>query len=122
MYNVTMIFLKAAILMQWARLFVPGKRNVLWWSCYTVAASNAIFYTVTVLHEWLRCTPVAYHWDKTIPGGHCITSGPLSPVSAILNLVFDVAILLLPQKAIWTLNMSFKKRLGVSVVFVVGIL
>ncbi|KAI0877414.1 hypothetical protein GGS24DRAFT_511432 [Hypoxylon argillaceum] len=122
MYNVAEIFIKAAILLQWARLFAPGERNLFFWLCYSVAVINAIFYLATILIDLLRCHPVQYHWDKTIPGGHCDNDDLLSPLSAVINLVIDITILFIPQRVIWKLNLNSKMKLGISVVFVAGIL
>ncbi|OTB00612.1 hypothetical protein M426DRAFT_15296 [Hypoxylon sp. CI-4A] len=121
MYNVTMIFLKTAILLQWARIFTPGSRGTFFWLCYIVAALNAIFYVATILIDLLYCHPVQYHWNKLIPG-HCGNDDLLSPLSAAINVLLDVTILILPQKVIWKLNMSLKNKIKVSVVFIAGIL
>ncbi|KAJ8125902.1 hypothetical protein O1611_g7738 [Lasiodiplodia mahajangana] len=122
MYNVAMIFLKAAILLQWARIFAPTSRNVFWWLCYSVATINAIFYVVTILIDLLYCHPVQYHWNKFIPGGYCVDDNLLSPLSAVINVVLDVTILVIPQRIVWKLNMPFKKKIGISCIFIVGIL
>ncbi|KAI5918540.1 hypothetical protein F4810DRAFT_715339 [Camillea tinctor] len=121
-YNVVMILLKAAILFQWARIFTPSKRGIFFWLCYSVAAANAIFYLVTILTDLLYCSPVQYHWDKTIAGGHCGNDDLLSPLSAAINVALDIIILILPQRVIWRLHMSLRKKIGVAFVFVAGIL
>ncbi|KAI0114056.1 hypothetical protein GGR51DRAFT_505380 [Nemania sp. FL0031] len=122
MYNVAMIFLKAAILLQWARIFAPGERNLFFWLCYSVALLNAVFYLVTILIELLTCHPLQYYWDRSIPGGYCVNDDLLSPLSAAINVIIDLTILFIPQRVIWKLNLPFKKKLGVSVVFIAGIL
>ncbi|CAJ2501470.1 Uu.00g043230.m01.CDS01 [Anthostomella pinea] len=117
-----MISLKAAILLEWVRLFVPGKnRNVFYLTCYTVAALNTIYYTINIIVENVSCTPKAYWWDKTLTG-HCLDGTLLALTSATFNLVFDIIILILPQKVIWRFNMSTTRRLGVSLVFIIGLL
>ncbi|KAI1424145.1 hypothetical protein F5Y12DRAFT_797347 [Xylaria sp. FL1777] len=121
-YDVTMVFLKGAILVQWARVFTPGTRNTFFWLCYAVATINAIFYLVVLLTDLLYCTPVQYHWDMSIPGGHCADDNLLSPFSAAINVALDIAILILPQRVIWKLNMPFKTKIGISSVFLMGIL
>ncbi|KAI0539681.1 hypothetical protein GGR58DRAFT_463759 [Xylaria digitata] len=121
-YLATMIFLKSAILMEWVRLFVPGKtRNAFFWTCYAVATLNALYYTANIIVENVSCTPKAFWWDKSLTG-HCLNGTVLALTSATVNLAFDIVILILPQKVIWTLNMSTSRRLGVSVVFVIGLL
>ncbi|KAI0854608.1 hypothetical protein F4860DRAFT_522964 [Xylaria cubensis] len=121
-YDVTMIFVKGAILVQWARVFTPGIRNTFFWLCYTVATLNAIFYLVVLLTDLLYCTPVQYHWDMSIPGGHCADDNLLSPFSAAINVALDITILLLPQRVIWKLNIPLKKKVGISSVFLMGLL
>ncbi|KAI0818348.1 hypothetical protein GGR55DRAFT_71664 [Xylaria sp. FL0064] len=121
-YLATMIFLKSAILLEWIRLFVPGKtRNAFFWTCHTVAILNALYYTANIIVENVSCTPKAYWWDKSLTG-HCLNGTVLALTSATVNLAFDIIILILPQKVIWTLNMSPSRRLGVSFVFVIGVL
>ncbi|KAI4865443.1 hypothetical protein F4820DRAFT_469829 [Hypoxylon rubiginosum] len=122
LYLATMITLKSAILLEWARIFGTGTRKAFRWSCYIIAALNAIYYTINIILECTACTPREYYWDKTILGGTCRYSTILSLISALVNLVFDVAILILPQGVIWRLNMSRRKRIGCSVVFVIGLL
>ncbi|KAI0868122.1 hypothetical protein GGS24DRAFT_483331 [Hypoxylon argillaceum] len=121
-YLATMIFLKSAILLEWIRLFVPGKtRNAFFWTCNTVALLNALYYLANIILENVSCKPKAYWWDKSLTG-HCLNGTVLALTSATVNLAFDIVILILPQKVIWTLNMSKLRRLGVSVVFVIGLL
>ncbi|KAI1851632.1 hypothetical protein JX266_003094 [Neoarthrinium moseri] len=122
MYLATMIFLKTAILLEWARIFGPGSRKAFRWTCYIIAGLNSTYYIINIILECTSCTPREYYWDKTIPGGHCLDAAVLSLTSALVNLLFDLAILLLPQGVIWRLNMSRRKRVGVSVVFVIGLL
>lgn len=54
--------------------------------------------------------------------GHCINKRALDLSSAYFNLVADLFILLLPQRVIWTLQMSRQRKIGVSSIFSVGIL
>ncbi|KAI0540241.1 hypothetical protein GGR58DRAFT_462090 [Xylaria digitata] len=122
MYLATMIFLKPAILIEWARIFGPGNRKGFRWTCYTLAGLNSTYYLINILIEVNSCQPRAYYWDKTIPGGHCLDGPVLALTSALVNLVFDVVILVLPQTVIWRLNMSRRRKAGVSVVFVIGLL
>ncbi|KAI1424729.1 hypothetical protein F5Y12DRAFT_714968 [Xylaria sp. FL1777] len=121
MYLATMIFLKSAILIEWARIFGPGNRKAFRLTCYILAGLNSLYYTINILVEVNSCHPRAYYWDKTIPGGHCLDGPVLALTSALVNLVFDLAILILPQTVIWRLNMSRRRRAGVSIVFVIGL-
>ncbi|TGJ88105.1 hypothetical protein E0Z10_g639 [Xylaria hypoxylon] len=122
MYLATMIFLKPAILLEWARIFGPGNRKGFRWTCYILAGVNSTYYLINILIEVNSCHPRAYYWDKTIPGGHCLDGPVLALTSALVNLIFDLAILILPQTVIWRLNMSRRRKAGVSIVFIIGLL
>ncbi|KAI1460995.1 hypothetical protein F4805DRAFT_351888 [Annulohypoxylon moriforme] len=122
MYLATMIFLKTAILLEWARIFSANSRKAFRWTCYILAGVNSIYYAINIVLECTSCTPRAYYWDKTIPNGHCTNTAILSLVSAIVNLLFDLSLLILPYGVVWRLNMSPRKRAGVYVVFIIGLL
>ena len=56
-----------------------------------------------VLHTLLGCRPLAYNWDKSIQGGTC-DNPPLGYLTAaILNLIADVLVFILPLPFLWTL-------------------
>jgi hypothetical protein len=59
-------------------------------------------------------------WDKTVPGV-CYNGRPLNLAIGIFNFISDVLILFLPQKLIWSLNMSMKRKIGIAVTFATGL-
>ena len=110
------------ILIEWLRIFVPkGTRNYFYWICIGLLLVNFLFYTAGIITLNLVCIPQKKIWESIVPG-KCIDRNPNDLFSASLSLVIDLAILLLPQKAIWDLHMTRNKKLGVAVVFAVGIL
>ncbi|KAI6089741.1 hypothetical protein F4821DRAFT_230826 [Hypoxylon rubiginosum] len=112
--------LKVACLVEWARIFAPqgGRFKLI---CYIVVWINVLFYTSTIFASIFACRPISAKWDKLIPGS-CINTMALDTISSIFNIVSDFAILLLPQKIIWRLQMTRKRKIGVSLVFAVGLL
>lgn len=69
---------------------------------------------------FLECRPYDAIWKFTVPNPTCIDKGALEISTASMHLIFDVLVLLLPQKVIWSLQMSFKQKIGVSIMFSVG--
>lgn len=113
--------IKTAILLEWLHLFCPtGARNRFWWTAHLLLCANIVFYCAAILALHLSCAPHARLWDKTVPG-RCVDTRPLDIASAFVNFVVDVGILMLPQRVIWRLRMSTRKRMGVSAVFGLGI-
>ncbi|KAJ2994421.1 hypothetical protein NUW58_g1562 [Xylaria curta] len=121
-YHVTLLLLKAAILLEWVHIFVPrGTRNVFFWTSYIILATSTVYYVVSLLVLNLSCTPRERYWDMSIPGT-CLNISLNNEVTAIFNLFFDVVILVLPHMIIWSLNMRTALKLGVSVIFIIGLL
>ncbi|KAI0465885.1 hypothetical protein F4859DRAFT_499545 [Xylaria cf. heliscus] len=122
-YGLTLMFLKLAILVDWLRLFVPlGQRNAIFWTIHILIWSNIIYYVSGTFLEIFRCTPRQKIWDPLFEGGICpIDINANNFASTIINLASDLAILAVPQWIIWRLQMSTAKRVGISLLFVIGL-
>ncbi|KAL2016751.1 hypothetical protein VTK56DRAFT_3099 [Thermocarpiscus australiensis] len=124
-YSFVLPLLKVAILIDWCRMFVPhGSRtkNAFWWGCVVISFVQIGAAVATIIALNLQCIPHQAIWDFTIPGAKCFNLFNLQVSSATIQLVSDVGIFLLPQRVIWTLKMSWQKRMGVSVIFGLGVL
>ncbi|KAI1386461.1 uncharacterized protein F4822DRAFT_444849 [Hypoxylon trugodes] len=123
-YLGAILSIKTAILLEWLRIFVPlGTRNAFFWLCWILISLNVLPYVTCVFLENFQCSPLKAVWDFTV-AGHCLSSQAkqLQILTAALNLASDTAILLLPQKVVWSLNMSKKQKLGASFIFAIGLL
>ncbi|KAI0851147.1 hypothetical protein F5Y00DRAFT_15953 [Daldinia vernicosa] len=121
-YIGAVLTIKAAILLDWIRSLIPyGVRNNFFWLCYGVLGANVIFYIVTLFLMNFACVPIEKNWNSLFVGGSCpVNRKALNITSAVLNLCSDISILLLPQHVIWRLDMSAKRKVGVSVIFAIG--
>ncbi|KAI0150509.1 hypothetical protein GGR57DRAFT_184992 [Xylariaceae sp. FL1272] len=118
---ITILVLKAAILLEWIRIFVPyGTRNSFFWTCSTVMILHTLFHAAWIVTENLACMPHEKIWNIFIPYGTCIDVNGLYVPAAAVNLAADIVIFVLPQKAIWSLQMSKKNKIGVSMIFTIG--
>lgn len=124
MHALTMMFLKIAILISWMRLFVPTKqRNWFYITSYFLICATTLFYSIGALAEIFQCTPREKIWNPLLVGGHCpIDISRLAKASGLLNLLSDVIILCLPQVVVWNLNLPTKKKVGISLIFIMGLL
>lgn len=113
--------LKVAILVDWCRLFVAGTRTFFFWGSVAVIGLQTAFGIAAIFLLTFQCVPHEAIWDFTIKA-RCLPLNPLQITAGLVHLVSDVAIFLLPQKIIWTLNMSLRKRFGIAVVFGLGAL
>ncbi|GAB1319644.1 hypothetical protein MFIFM68171_09854 [Madurella fahalii] len=124
-YSFVLPLLKVGILIEWCRMFVPHgsvTKNAFWWGCVILSFIQIGAAVATIIALNLQCIPHQAIWDFTIPGALCFKLYNLQVSSASIQLISDVGILLLPQRVIWTLKMSWKKRMGVSVIFGLGLL
>lgn len=123
-YSVVLPLLKIAILLEWCRMFVPrGNRtkSYFYWGCVGLITLQIVTGVGIVIALNLQCIPHAAIYDFTV-AGQCFPLYNIQVTSASIQLFSDVAIFLLPQRVIWELKMSWQKRLGVSIVFGLGLL
>lgn len=116
-----MILVTAAVLLEWARLFAVGRRNAFWWTCHAVIFVNSALYTSGIIATWLTCRPPQKSWNKWLPG-QCFDRKTMDEIIVIFNLIFDLIIFLLPQRVIWQLHASTKRKWGIALVFSVGLM
>ncbi|KAK1145155.1 hypothetical protein N8T08_004588 [Aspergillus melleus] len=74
----------------------------------------------TIIAAQLECFPLAYTWDKSIPGGRCFNQMLWYELTNISNVVGDLIILVLPIPTVWNLKASTGKKAGIAVVFLTG--
>jgi hypothetical protein len=69
----------------------------------------------------MQCTPHRAIWEFYVPS-ECYDLPSVMLGSATVQVITDVAMVLLPQRIIWKLNMNGRTKLGLSVIFGVGLL
>ncbi|KAH8689032.1 hypothetical protein BGW36DRAFT_309012 [Talaromyces proteolyticus] len=123
LYLFIVALVKCAILSEWTNLFFPkGTRNWLtyiWWTSGALISSLSFILFVLDL---VNCTPFSGNWDPLAQGRYCRFSVPaFSVASAATNLGLELIPLTIAQKVIWSMHLTWKKRLGVSVIFLISI-
>ncbi|KAI1274547.1 hypothetical protein F5Y07DRAFT_372728 [Xylaria sp. FL0933] len=119
-YAVNILCIKLAIILEWLHIFVPGKvRTTFFWVSWAVLVVNTSYYIANIVALNLTCIPFRAAWDVLV-AGKCLDQKALDTSSAAINLISDVTLIGLAQRVIWTLHMSKKRRLGLSLVFAAG--
>ncbi|KAI1772054.1 hypothetical protein F4818DRAFT_427460 [Hypoxylon cercidicola] len=122
-WSVFVPLIKVAICMEWLHLFSPkGTRGFVFWSSHFIIWTNILTYFICIVLLNIACVPYERNWNKLVPGtcGRADTARN-TLVTSIINVATDIMIFIIPQKTIWNLNMSKRKRLGVSIIFAIGI-
>ncbi|KAI8945404.1 hypothetical protein F4801DRAFT_128057 [Xylaria longipes] len=114
---------KAAILLEWKRIFVPrGTRNWFYWTAWLIISVNSLFYFIATFFVVFANRPVAKSWDVLLPGSSPFDRKDLDIVATGINLAVDVSTFLLPQPVIWSLKMTKSRKIGISLMFSLGLL
>ncbi|MCJ1264234.1 hypothetical protein MMC22_004105 [Lobaria immixta] len=116
----SIFFVKVSIVLQFKRIFVPLKKGTAYYSVQAIIWLNGIYYTVTFFAGIFTCVPRHKLWEPATPG-HCLNSINWYVASGLVNVVSDFAILLIPIFCISLLQMPLKRKIGISVVFAIGL-
>lgn len=118
-----MALIKSAILMDWCRLFIPTDRyrSLFWWISLGIIFIQCIWGTACMILLNIQCRPHEAIWKFYLPS-KCYPLPDVMLTSAAIQVFTDLAIFLLPQRFIWALHLNWQKKVGVSIIFGVGIL
>ncbi|KAF1943013.1 hypothetical protein EJ02DRAFT_502415 [Clathrospora elynae] len=88
-----------------------------------VTIGLCVAYCITFLVATIfQCTPVSYSWTQwdSLHEGTCNNIHLQAWMSAIINIVLDVIVMVLPLRQILNLKMNWKKKASVLSMFLVG--
>ena len=77
---------------------------------------------VVILTALFICHPIGYQWNLQPSEGYCGDANAAYAVGAALDMATDLAIMLLPMPMVWRLQILVRHRLGLVLVFGLGIL
>ena len=105
---------RCSIVVLYLRIFTKKWTRAISWVVigYLVASCAG---SVTAAN--LQCIPLAYTWDKSIQGGHCLDESLWYKVAGLFNIFADLVILLLPAEMIWSLNTSRSQKAVIALIF-----
>lgn len=110
---------KVSLLLLYLRIFVSKQFRI---ATYVILAIVGCWSIGSIVATICQCIPVQASWDSSITDKTCINSDAAWYQYGIMNILTDVAILLLPIKPILELELRHRERLGVLGVFSLGFL
>ncbi|KAF2449083.1 hypothetical protein P171DRAFT_516866 [Karstenula rhodostoma CBS 690.94] len=120
-WGIIILLLKIGIILQYLRIFTPsGIRGFTFWALHVVLWANVAYYVAFTFIFLFVCNPRALFWDKTITHGKCLDIFEINVISAVICVVSDLTILLLPLSRISQLNVSSRKKVGLIFLFAIG--
>jgi hypothetical protein len=85
----------------------------------TTQALNVAWGLGTVIAPFLMCNPVEKNWNPMLPGT-CAPMNRLWMGCTIPGVIIDFIILLLPMPNVWRLHSSLARKIGITIIFVMG--
>lgn len=107
---------KFSILLLYYKLFPTRKMRAMVKFMMVVLVLITI---ATIAGTSLVCRPFSANWDGSIPG-NCGNKKVLYIWASFPNIVTDVILLLLPMPVLWSLNVSQRLKVGLTITFAVG--
>lgn len=86
-----------------------------------ISTIQALWGVLCVILLNTQCVPYQAIW-KFYLESKCYKVTDIMLTSASVQVFSDIAMVLLPQRVIWGLNMNIQRKLGVAVIFGVGLL
>ncbi|PWY86157.1 hypothetical protein BO70DRAFT_386434 [Aspergillus heteromorphus CBS 117.55] len=120
LYGPLIFVTKLSIFLLYVRVFAPSPKCNPFWFIQLIIALNLLFYFADTVVKICECTPRARIWDKDVPG-HCININIPILVTSIVNVVSDIIMLLMPILCVWRLQITVRRKLGISAIFAAGI-
>ena len=91
---------------------------------YTIIAINSAIAVTWVLVDALRCTPVHLAWTGWAKEeqGKCINFIVATFANSFVNILVDTIMVIMPVYEVIKLNLSARKKIGVGVMFAMGLM
>jgi len=118
MYIITSGLVKLSILALYLNIFTVSKRFTLfcWLNIGLTIGIVIPFVTVAIF----QCRPISNTFDIAPKGGYCLNLNAATWSHSALNVFTDVVIVVMPMMEVMALQMSWRKKLGVCFVFLLG--
>ena len=116
-----MFFAKLALFLLYHRLFALNRWTRI--AIYFGIALNGLFYLASCIALVILCIPRrGESWTSTKYATRCYHAIAMGDVQGIFGLISDIYIFILPLPVLYKLQMSLKKKLGITAVFLTGIM
>jgi hypothetical protein len=89
--------------------------------CWAYLILQCCWVVAAMLQNLLWCIPIDFAWDKTIPGGRCGSLEKSYYSGHIIIFIQDFILAVMPIPVLWKLQMNTRKKIGISVMFAIGI-
>ncbi|KAI2812173.1 hypothetical protein CBS115989_10709 [Aspergillus niger] len=120
MYKTQVSLAKISVCLFLLRIF---QSTLFRYTTYAVIGLNAAIGITWVLTDSFRCIPVHLAWTQWegLETGRCVDFIAVTFANAFVNIAVDIIMVLMPVYEVTKLNLSARKKVGVSVMFAMGL-
>lgn len=124
LYVVGLMTLKASVLFFFLRIFpTRGFRTIIW----ATHGLNFLVGLIYIILTFAQCRPLSLYWtgwdkNESYKNERCLDFNRFILSNAIINIILDVWMLILPLTQLYKLNLILRKKIGVMLMFSVGLL
>ena len=117
-YSSVTCIVKISLLMLYRRIFSLRAKwfQIAWW---TNVGLVGVLFIVFIALTCTQCKDLSTIWDSS---GSCIPDQTMIATSGFINAVIDSAILVLPLRMVWLLQMDRKQKVAICGVFGLGLM
>jgi hypothetical protein len=117
MYGPTAYLTKVCLLWIMTRVFSPFRKCIIFIKIFM--GIMLAYYIPAVIVKIRICNPIPRFWDDTI-AGTCLDKNSIILADAVVSVVSDLIILILPIPLTWSLQMSTKRKMRVMAILGAG--
>lgn len=121
LYFAQVMLVKLCMLLFYLRIFPsPTVRRLLWGTVIFNIVFGVLFFFIAIF----QCNPISHFWNNW-DGEHegkCLNSNAIAWANAAISIALDIWMLAIPLAQLKALNLHWKKKIGVALMFVVGTL
>ena len=122
LYGPAIFLAKLSILLLYLQIFFVNKRTRV--MVYIALTINTLHCLATVIGYGILCVPKpGVPWEVADATHKCmVVADMLAVILGAISIFSDVFIICIPIPAIWNLHLPTRKKLGVSAIFITGLL
>lgn len=117
--RIAIFFARLSILLLYIRIFFPigTPRSTFWWVIQVVIYLNLLYTISLILVTTLQCVPYHLPW-----GASCVNQWLILIMASVINIISDVAVLVIPIASILKLQTTRRKKWAIWALFAFGAL
>lgn len=117
-YGIGLGLVKCSLCLTIARVFVVNPYRI---AAFIALGFSVAWTLVVILNSLLICKPISMFWGEITPGGSCGNQNAAFAAVGIMDVLVDLAILVIPLPMIFRLQIPLANRIALALVFVLGV-